>query len=175
MSRANLNNKGQTGYTRRKRRLIYYKKVSQAGSEGYFNFLYTHSRYPNTLILGEGWNLSTAVALYRAPAVEGNSSVTQWFYVWDSTKEGRPVDKGWPTTPRPDMRVEPLDANITGEDLREQLQRGEDFVTEEYIVCKLDRPYFHLQTILRDSHDPGVHCHADRHCKSYERCQVLTL
>ena len=62
---------------------LFYKKLGEADSDRNNTFLYTDSRRPNSWILGEGGNVTTAVASYRATAVEGRPSVAQWSYVHD--------------------------------------------------------------------------------------------
>ena len=148
---------------------LHYQKLGDPDPDGHYTFLYTDSHrqpQPQTVrwILGKGRTLSTAVAQFSTHAVDGEPIISRWLYELNFGS----------SSPRSDMRVLRVDANITGEELTKQLQRGEDFVTEKYIVCKLDRPYFHPQAILRDSNDP-VYCNAARHCESYERCQVLTV
>ena len=50
-----------------------YQKNGEADSNGHYQFLYEDSRRPKTWILGFGRTLSTATALYRAPATETGS------------------------------------------------------------------------------------------------------
>ena len=132
---------------------LHYKRI---GSDGHYRFLYTDSRRPQTWILGHGETLSTAYAVYRAPARDGRPAVTQWSYVWGDmyrSREGK--EEG---DPESSLRVVGVETNSTGEEVASQLQGGKDIVTEEYIICKLNysnnptsrhrwSPWSHLQII----------------------------
>ena len=112
------------------------------------------SRRPQTWILGRGKTLSTTWAEYRAPAKAGKPAVTQWSRVWDGTREGKEdlIDQV-----EPFLIVARVETNNTGEMVANQLQEGEDFVTEEYTVCK--NAWSRLIVILRSS-DDSAYCNA---------------
>ena len=134
-----------------------------SGFPGHYYFLYTDSRRPQTWILGHGKTLSTAYAVFRAPARDGRPAVTQWSYVWGDmyrSREGK--EQG---DPEPSLRVVGVETNSTGEEVASQLRGGKDIVTEEYIICKLNysnsptsrhRPWDHLQIINKRSNES---CH----------------
>ena len=70
---------GRNGiYEEKKEPELFFQKLGEANSAGAYQFLYRDSRRPNSWIHGEGANLISAVALHRAPAVEGRPSVTNW-------------------------------------------------------------------------------------------------
>ena len=137
---------------------LHYKKVGEADSGGNYDFLYTDSRRPQTWILGEGKTFSATWAKVRAPAIAGRPVVTQWSYVGNGRREGK--EEG---IPLPHIRVVGVETNITGEELEKRIDRWEDIVTEEYIICRDHQS--ELQIILRNSND-AAYCNAFADCES---------
>ena len=56
---------------------------------GWYYFLYTDSRRPNIWIIGWGLDVTTAIAYYSAPAVDGRPVITGWSWVRNEGREGR--------------------------------------------------------------------------------------
>ena len=75
-------------YQERREPQLHFKRLGEAAWCGDI-FLYTDNRRPNTWILGQGWNVTTARASYRAPAVDGRPPITGWSYVDDESREGK--------------------------------------------------------------------------------------
>ena len=71
-------------------------------------------------------------------------------------------------------RVVGVERNITGQELAEQLEGGEDTVTEEFIICR--NIQHHLQIILRQSNE-AAYCNAFADCESGsdELCPILMV
>ena len=85
--------------------------------------------------------------------------------MYDGSREGE--EEGGP---RPEIRVVGVETKITGEELRKQLfKRGEDVITEEYIICDARRSTSDRMIILKSSKDPA-YCEAvsQSPCKSDE-------
>ena len=117
-------------YEERREPELHFKRLGEADEDGDYRFLYTDSRRPNTWILGDGANVTTAGALFRAPAVDGRPAITGWSRVGDGSRGGE--EEG---LPYPGVRVVEVETKIRGE-LKEQWEKpGTDFVTEEYIIC----------------------------------------
>ena len=67
---------GRNGiYEEKKEPDLFFQKLGEASSDGAYQFLYRDRRRPNSWIHGEGANLTSAVALHRAPAMEGRPSL----------------------------------------------------------------------------------------------------
>ena len=106
-------------YEERREPEFHFKRLGEADKWGYYRFLYTDSRRPNTWILGWGGHVTTAEADYRAPAVDGRPPITGWSDVWDMSREGK--EEG---DPQPEIRVVGVETKITSAELRKQ-KRGE--------------------------------------------------
>ena len=153
---------------------LHYKKLGEPDWRGDYWFLYTDSRRPQTWIIGFGKTFSTVQARYRAPARAGRPAVTQWSYVHDGSREGE--EKG-SSDYEPFVRVVGVERrNITGEELAEQLEGGEDIVTEEYIICNSTEQSKPRLIISKCSDDP-LHCDGVHNCESGadEHCSDSTI
>ena len=148
---------------------LHYTRLSAANFDGEYTFLYTDRRRTQTWILGFGKTLSTAKAVYRAPAIAGRPAVTQWSHVYDKSREGKEEGIPWPS-----IRVVRVETSITGEELEKQIEGGEDFVTNEYIICKNHQS--DLQIILRNS-DEAAYCNGIADCRSEsdELCPYVSI
>ena len=159
-------------YQERREPELHFKRLGEAdqyGDPG--DFLYTDNRRPNTWILGRGDNVTTAQAMYRAPAVDGRPAITGWSYVWDGEwgeRDGSRVGREEEGSPVPLIRVVGVETNITGEELTDQWNKaGTDVVTEEYIICDARGSSPARIIIFKSSKDPA-YCNAvpQSPCKS---------
>ena len=75
-------------YEERREPELHFQRLGEADKWG-DRFLYTDNRRPNTWILGQGWNVATAGALFRAPALtDGRPAITGWSRVGDGSRRG---------------------------------------------------------------------------------------
>ena len=125
---------------------LHYKRIGEPDSSGDYSFLYREPDHNNTWTFGDGKDLSTVDPIFRAPAIAGKPTSTQWKHL----REGNT----W------DFKVVEV-KNIGAEELKKKLKEG--YVTEEgTIFCWRTRSKA-VQIIPKD--DCRI-CNINRDCDS---------